>query len=198
MSKPVEEAVTDTTSPDVGNAETESQAQGSMLAGEAEPTEEPKAAEPTEPAVPEKYDFDLPEHMVLDQSAADEFTAVAKELKLDQESVKKITDVAVKMTQRQADNQVKLVETWVEQVKTDKEIGGDKLSENLAVARKALETFGTPELRDVLNMTGMGNHPEVIRAFYKAGKAISEDRFVQGNPRGAEPDMAKRMFPTMN
>jgi len=66
------------------------------------------------------------------------------------------------------------------------------------VARKALETFGTPELRDVLNMTGMGNHPEVIRAFYKAGKAISEDRFVQGNPRGAEPDMAKRMFPTMN
>jgi len=47
-------------------------------------------------------------------------------------------------------------------------------------------------------MTGLGNHPEVIRAFYKAGKAISEDRFIPGSPKGAEMDMAKRMFPTMN
>ena len=83
-------------------------------------------------------------------------------------------------------------------MKVDKEIGGEKFTENLALARKALESFGTPELQDVLNMTGLGNHPEVIRAFYKAGKAISEDRFIPGTPKGAEMDMAKRMFPTMN
>ena len=59
--------------------------------------------------------------------------------------------------------------------------------------------FGTPELRDVLNMTGLGNHPEIIRAFYRAGKAISEDAFVSGSPRRADDmDAAKRMFPTMN
>ena len=64
--------------------------------------------------------------------------------------------------------------------------------------RKALDAFGTPELKDVLNATGFGNHPEVIKAFYKAGKAISADGFVPGTPKGAETDIAKRMFPSMN
>jgi hypothetical protein len=78
-------------------------------------------------------------------------------------------------------------------------IGGDKLAENLGIARKALDQFGTPELKDVLNMTGFGNHPAVIRAFYKIGKAISEDKFVKGStPSAAATDIAKRMFPTMN
>ena len=54
------------------------------------------------------------------------------------------------------DHHAKLVESWTESVKTDKEIGGDKLAENLSVARKALDTFGTPELRDVLNATASG------------------------------------------
>lgn len=152
----------------------------------------------TEPQVPESYEFAMPEGVQLDKTAADEFTAIAKELKLDQATAQKVADVGAKMAQRQAEAHVKLVETWTEAVKSDKEIGGDKLAENLSVARKALEAFGTPELKDVLNMTGFGNHPEVVKAFYKIGKAISEDRFVTGGAKGAETDIAKRMFPSMN
>ena len=103
------------------------------------------------------------------------------------------------MVRRQQESQSGLVASWAEQSQGDTEIGGDRLQENLGVARKALEMFGTPELRDVLNMTGLGNHPEIIRAFYRAGKAISEDAFVSGSPRRADDmDAAKRMFPTMN
>ena len=80
-------------------------------------------------------------------------------------------------------------------MKTDAEIGGDKLPENLAVARKALETFGTPELKALLNESGLGNHPEVIRFFYRSGKAISEDRVIRGGAAGQPTDPAKRMFP---
>lgn len=152
----------------------------------------------TAPAVPGSYDLKMPDGVALDQAAADEFTAIAKELKLDQATAQKFADVGAKMAQRQADNHAKLVESWTESVKTDKDIGGDKLAENLGVARKALETFGTPELRDVLNATGFGNHPAVIKAFYKIGQAISEDRFVTGGAKGPETDMAKRMFPSMN
>lgn len=163
---------------------------------EAAGTQESK---PAEPAVPESYDLKMPEGVELDKAAADEFTAIAKELKLDQATAQKLADVAAKQAQRQAEGHAKLVESWVEQVKTDKDIGGDKLNENLAVARKALESFGTPELKDVLNSTGFGNHPEVIRAFYKIGKAISEDRFVAGSPKsGAANDPAKKLFPNMN
>lgn len=156
------------------------------------------APEATAPAVPESYEFAMPEGVQLDKTAADEFSAIAKELKLDQATAQKVADVGAKMAQRQTEAHTKLVESWTEAVKTDKEIGGDKLAENLGVARKALEAFGTPELKDVLNATGFGNHPEVIKAFYKIGKAISEDRFVTGSAKGAETDIAKRMFPSMN
>lgn len=153
----------------------------------------------TEPVVPESYDLKMPDGVELDQDAVVEFTAIAKELKLDQAAAQKLADVGAKMVQRQVEAHAKLVESWVEQVKTDKEIGGDRLAENLGVARRALEMFGTPELRDVLNATGLGNHPEVIRAFYKVGKAISEDRFVSGAPKGGTADdPAKKLFPNMN
>jgi hypothetical protein len=103
------------------------------------------------------------------------------------------------MAQRQADAHAQLVETWTEQVKTDKEIGGDKLAENLGVARKAIDTFGSPELKALLNSTGLGNHPEVVKLAFKVGKAISEDGFVSGSPKGnTTNDPAKKLFPNMN
>lgn len=148
--------------------------------------------------VPESYELQMPEGIELDKAAAEEFTTIAKELKLDQATAQKLADIAAKQQQRQVEEHTKLVESWVEQVKSDKDIGGDKLEENLGIARKALETFGTPELRDVLNASGLGNHPEVIRAFVKAGKAISEDRFVTGAAKGNDTDPAKKLFPNMN
>jgi len=151
-----------------------------------------------EPQVPEAYDLQMPEGVELDKAAADEFTTIAKELKLDQAAAQKLADIAAKQAQRQVDAHTALVESWVEQVKTDKDIGGDKLDENLSIARKALDTFGTPELRDVLNASGLGNHPAVIKAFVKAGKAISEDKFVAGAAKGNDTDPAKKLFPNLN
>ena len=179
----------------VSNAAPAAGAAAPASANAAAGTQDSKAAEP---AVPETYDLKMPEGVELDQAAAAEFTAIAKELKLDQAAAQKLADVGAKMAQRQVEAHAKLVESWAEQVKTDNEIGGDKLAENLGIARKALEAFGTPALRDVLNATGIGNHPEVIRAFYKVGKAISEDRFVAGAPKGGTDDPAKKLFPNMN
>lgn len=196
-------AATGTPSNDAGEP-TNTVSNAAPAAGTAAPASANAAAgtqdsKATEPAVPETYDLKMPEGVELDQAAAAEFTAIAKELKLDQAAAQKLADVGAKMAQRQVEAHAKLVESWAEQVKTDNEIGGDKLAENLGVARKALEAFGTPGLRDVLNATGLGNHPEVIRAFYKVGKAISEDRFVGGAPKGGTADdPAKKLFPNMN
>lgn len=151
-----------------------------------------------EKQVPEAYEFKMPDGVELDKAAADEFSAIAKEMGLNQEQAQKVADVGAKMAQRHAEAHARQVEAWVGEVKADKEIGGDKLDENLGVARKALDAFGTPELRDLLNASGMGNHPAVIKAFYKVGKAISEDGFVKGSPPGASTDPAKTMFPSMN
>jgi hypothetical protein len=69
----------------------------------------------------------------------------------------------------------------MEASKQDKEFGGPALAENLSVAKKALDAFGTAELRTLLNESGLGNHPEIVRLFFRAGKAISEDRVVTGS-----------------
>jgi len=86
------------------------------------------------------------------------------------------------------ESQIKAIRNqWVEASTTDKEFGGEKLTENLSVAKKALDAFGSPELRTLLNESGLGNHPEIIRILYRAGKAISEDQMVSGNKGTAKP-----------
>lgn len=145
------------------------------------------------------YELKMPEGIDLDKDAAAEFVAFAKEQGIKPDQAQRVAEIGAKMMQRQAEAHARTVSTWVEQVKADKEIGGEKLEENLAVARSAIEAFGTPELKDVLNSTGLGNHPAVVKFFYQAGKRISQDSFVGGNrsPSG-EKDPSKILFPSMN
>lgn len=89
---------------------------------------------------------------------------------------------------------------WVDQAKADKEFGGSKFDENLAVANSALDAVGTPELKTLLRTTGFGNHPEVIRAFVKVGKALGEDKLVIRNnqtPAPAKTDKVS-LYPKSN
>ena len=101
--------------------------------------------------------------------------------------------VAERVAAQQAEMLAQAETTWKADTAADKEIGGDALSVNLGVARKALDAFGTPELRALLEGSRLGNHPEVIRFMVKAGKAISEDRMVTGGagPKGEQTTASK-------
>jgi hypothetical protein len=136
-------------------------------------------AKPGEPAKEVVYEFKMPDGVELKSEAVDELKATAKEFGLTQEQAQRIADLGVKQAQGFAaqlvEQQKSLTTQWAEETTTDKEIGGDKLSENLGVAKKALDSFGTPALKTLLNQSGLGNHPEVVRFMVKAGKAISED-----------------------
>lgn len=139
---------------------------------------------------PEKYEFTLPQGIQLDDKGLGAFSEVAKDLNLTQDAAQKVLDkMGPVIAGRHAEVLTQAKAQWVEAAQTDKEYGGEKLAENLAVAKKALDTFGTPELRTLLNESGLGNHPELIRAFFRAGKAISEDKFVPatgGSPKGVK------------
>lgn len=151
-------------------------------------------SKPSEKVAPEKYEFKAPEGVTLDSEVLGEFEGIAKELKLSQEDAQKVADLGAKLSQKFATAQAQAVEdassAWVAAVTADKEIGGEKLTENLASAQKALQAFGSPELRQLLNESRLGNHPEVIRLMAKVGKAISEDRMVTGGA-GPSRDGAK-------
>lgn len=167
-----------------GQQATEGQDQQAQDGAEAGKTDGDQGGEEgkTEGA-PEKYEFKAPEGQEFDAGVLDAFTEVAKELNLSQDAAQKVLDkVAPVIQARQAEQVDAIRNEWVEQSKADKEFGGEKLSENLSVAKKALDNFGSPELRALLNESGLGNHPEVIRFMFKAGKAISEDTFVGNSP----------------
>ncbi len=166
---------------------------GQNVAGVAENKQEEA------PGAPESYSFTAPEGQEYDAGVIDAFGAVAKELNLPQDAASKILEaVAPVMAQRHAELVENQKTEWLNASKTDNEFGGDKLNENLAVAAKALDKFGTPELKSLLNDSGLGNHPEIVRAFYRAGMAISDDSIVNsGSGTTAQADPAKRLFPNM-
>ena len=124
---------------------------------------------------------------MFDDTVIGAFSEVARDLNLTQDAAQKVLDkMAPVLAGRQAER-IEAVQTeWTNSAKTDKEFGGDRLNENLGTAKKALEEFGTPELRTLLNDSGMGNHPEVIRAFYRIGKAMAEDSIVTGRTSSAK------------
>ncbi len=134
---------------------------------------------------PEKYTFTAPEGSEYDPEILESFSGAAKEAGLTQDAAQKLIEkMAPALAARQVDQVQAIHQEWQRASAADKEFGGEKLAENLGTARKALDNFGTPELRSLLDETGLGNHPEVIRLLYRAGKAISEDKFVGGSATG--------------
>ena len=131
-----------------------------------------------------EYKFDAPEGVEFNQDDLAKFTEIAKEMKLPAEAAKRFVDLAAAREVARTEAFAKQVHDWGESVKADKELG---TTENLATAKKTIDTFGTPELRDLLNATGMGNHPEVIRLALAVGRAISEDKIVAGRTGGNVP-----------
>jgi len=159
----------------------------------AEPKEAPK------PKAPEKYEFKAPDGSEFKPEVMKEFEGVAKALDLSQEDAQKVVDA---MAPKIRDAQVAQFEAtkteWTNNAKTDKEFGGAKLNENLVVAEKALTAFGTPELRQLLVDTGLGNHPEIIRAFFRAGQKISSGNLVIGGEAPGEKDAAATLYPNQS
>ena len=152
------------------------------------PAEKQDGKEQKQEGAPEKYEFQAGEGVELDTEALKDFEPVARELNLTNEQAQKLVDAYPKILagvqQRQAEAWQAQTEQWAADVKADKEIGGDKLTANLSAAQRALDQFGTSELKEYLNNTGLGNHPDLVKTFVKIGKAMSEDGMVTGKESG--------------
>lgn len=76
---------------------------------------------------------------------------------------------------------------WRELSEKDPEIGGDKLKESAEHARRALDRFGSDELKQVMEEARLGDHPAFVRFFLKLGKAMAEDVVVTSGGAAARP-----------
>lgn len=169
-----------------------------MKPGEAKPGEVLKA--------PEVYkDFTLSDGTTIDVKLMDGFKSLAKESGLSQEAAQKFVTLQSEHAKAAMEAMVKDAETqkaaMLDKFKQDtiKELGPDYQKE-LGFAAKALNRFGTPELRKLMDDTGLGNHPLLVKAWIAIGKTMAED--TPPGPAGVQPangeqEQMRRMFPSM-
>lgn len=176
-----------------------------QIAAEAKAETDKNAAK----VVPEKYEIKFGDKEA-DAAQVEAFTPIAKELGLTNEQAQKlatfhqeqVTALLGQQTKVQTEAWAGLQDQWRTEAHADKEYGhlagGKTFDENGALIAKGLATFGTPALNKALIDSGMGNHPEVARFFYRVGKAVSEDTIRVGSNvgnGGAPKSLAERIFP---
>lgn len=141
-----------------------------------------KPADDAADTVPEdgKYDLKMPEGVEVDQAMLDQFAPTFKELGLTTKQAQALTDKFIEAQSKQGEAQrktwAKMTGDWVDQAKADPEIGGTKWDATVKNASGIVKRFGNDALRDYLNASGAGNHPEMIRFMAKVGAVIGEDR----------------------
>ena len=143
----------------------------------AETTEtDTPVAETTETDTPVEYkDFDLPDGVSINDEVMGQAAELFKEANLTKEQAQKFIDMQVSLNSgAEAANEAVRTD-WVNKAKSDKEYGGDNFDQSVGVAMQAVEKFGTPELKQMLNETGVGNHPEMIRLLKRVGDLTLED-----------------------
>lgn len=153
----------------------------------------------TEDVATSYADFEMPEGMELDTSMVDAFGPLMLEAGLNQDQAQLMaTTLAEKLQageQQQQDAYTQQVEEWVDEAKSDKEFGGDKFEESTAVAQNAINQLGSPELKQLLDDSGLGNHPDMIRFAWQVGQLLKEDSVGNSAPVRAESDAASILYP---
>jgi hypothetical protein len=151
------------------------------------------------------YELKLPDGSALDPKVVEATVAFAKEHKIAPEVAQKLLET------RDADRKAysdhiqaefdQRVQKWETDAKADPELAGKdgkQFDTNVQLAMRARDKFANPALRQLLNETGFGNHPEVIKFFVRVGAAMKEDTFI---PPGAPPpppakDVSELFYPS--
>lgn len=161
---------------------------------------------PATPATPQPVSYDtltLPEGASLNPAHLEQVKVLAKDLGLSPEAAQKLIErdnmVQKDWMKGHQDTWSAEVSGWKKQIETDKDFGGEKLPATIANARQALGKFGSPEFTSMLEKTGYGNHPELIKMLSKIGASMKEDQMAgrsAGSP-SATTDKALQLYPSM-
>lgn len=156
--------------------------------------EEPKA----EPEKAEPYTLTAPEGYPISEKELSDFNRHCLEVGMTKEQAEKSLEMLhsnFKATQEAFEAQRR---DWVAEIKSDKEYGGEKFKETVADAKRALAQFdegGT--IRTLLEETGYGDNPAIIKVFAKVGRAMAEDKIVGKGGAGGKKPLAERLYPDM-
>lgn len=165
-------------------------------------TEEVKEGQSAEPATPPAYEnWTIPDGVTVDDARLSEFTTMLGTFELttkaDHAEVQKFGQnlvdyhvsemkglaekVAADVSKLHETRDAQQRQTWLDSFINDQEIGGNQRETTLSSALRFIRLYGgTPEqqaeIAQVMNQTGAGNNPNLIRLLANAGKATTEGR----------------------
>lgn len=123
-----------------------------------------KKAEP-----PVEYtDFTLPENFTAIPEQMQWVKDYAKEHGLTQQAAQAVVDKYVEIQQSQLSDWQALKDSWAEEVKADKDYGGQNLVQSQNTANEWVQRFGDDALIDDLVELGVGNKLSVMRSLNKS------------------------------
>lgn len=137
------------------------------------------------------YKLDIEE---VDVELFNEVLPLFKELKISNDGANKLAKFYADKLQQDAENFNTLVNNWKDQAAKDPEIGGDKFEASLSQAKLALDKVGTDALKAALSESGMGNHPELIKAFARMGAMMKDDTVVKGEAVQHKAGLLDRLY----
>lgn len=155
-----------------------------------------------EPAPLPTYEFKAPEGLTLDDAKLGEFTKELAEFEtLNKADHAKMQEFGQKLVERHAAEVKSTIERlnhsyaeqwekqkndWKESFVKDPEIGGNRQQTTVNAAAEFIRTHGgteaqQEEFRNLMDMTGAGNHPAMIRILAKAMQSMGEGKPVPAN-----------------
>lgn len=168
-------------------------------------------------SAPAEYaDFTFPQGYEVNPERLGEFHTFAKDMGLSQEKAQKLIDYdakrQVEAAKQTAEAWSQTTAAWKEQTLSDPVLTKGDVDANLATSEKGFQMVAqqVPGLRELFGEfdaeknpkgMGLGNHPDVVKAFFIIGKSISEDALRVGGDgaTGAKTPEQKinNMYPTM-
>lgn len=149
-----------------------------------------------------KYELKLPEGSPLDPerdiAAAVEFAKAHKlSPEIAQKHLERVSAEREAFIAQQQEQVTKTVDAWLEDCKKHPTFGGEKFPESSENSKRFLQKHASPQFIELLNKTGMGNHPLFFEFVAGLGAGAKPDQIVTGNETRTAPEksMADVMFP---
>lgn len=130
------------------------------------------------PESPDKYDFKMPDGTKVDESLIKEFRTAAHTSGLQPRQAQGLLDW---FNKAQEDRMAGFSKTMTDGVDKLKSEWGGKFDEKLGMASRAVKELGGDELISLLEETGLGNHPTLVKFFAKLGESTMESPLIVGD-----------------
>lgn len=158
------------------------------------------------PDVIKAEDLKFSEGLKIDEAIQEKFLELINNKEMSVvDKAQAFVDLQQSMFVAQSEAHQDQIDAWEKETTLDSRfVGetGDKLDENRAIAKKALDVVNVKGLKELLSreQTGLGSHPVVFDLFLTIGRTISEDTFKTGGVGGgAGPKSDKELlYPNQN